>query len=108
MFDSENPDLGNYSTESSHLRPLMNSMHTTAGYVGSTEPPSTMFIQAPESQETKLSFHIATNNSILFSIKPDGTIERGPSFTTEDEMSLKFWDLVANSFGLWRENAKAR
>lgn len=31
---------------------------------------------------------------LLFSIKADGTITRGPAFTTVDEMSLKFWHLV--------------
>lgn len=30
----------------------------------------------------------------LFTIKADGTIERGPGFTTNDEMSLKFWEAV--------------
>lgn len=31
---------------------------------------------------------------VLFSIKGDGTIERGPAFTTTDAMSLEFWDAI--------------
>jgi hypothetical protein len=31
---------------------------------------------------------------VLFTIKFDGTIERGPGFTTLDEMSLEFWRIV--------------
>lgn len=27
----------------------------------------------------------------LFRIHPDGTVTRGPAFTTTDEMSLAFW-----------------
>jgi hypothetical protein len=30
----------------------------------------------------------------LFTIKADGTIERGEGFTTEDEMSLHFWAMI--------------
>lgn len=30
----------------------------------------------------------------LFTIKEDGTIVRGEGFTTEDEMSLHFWDMI--------------
>jgi len=30
----------------------------------------------------------------LFTIKPDGRIERGEGFTTEDEMSLRFWTMI--------------
>jgi hypothetical protein len=30
----------------------------------------------------------------LFTIMSDGTIIRGPGFTTVDEMSLKFWEAV--------------
>jgi hypothetical protein len=31
---------------------------------------------------------------VLFAIHADGSIERGPGFTTTDEMSRKFWDTV--------------
>lgn len=31
---------------------------------------------------------------VLFSITADGTIERGPAFTTTDAMSLEFWDAI--------------
>jgi hypothetical protein len=31
---------------------------------------------------------------VLFTICHDGSIERGPGFTTVDEMSLKFWQTV--------------
>lgn len=39
---------------------------------------------------------------ILFTIKPNGEILRGPAFTTEDEASLKFWDLLAANFPMFR------
>lgn len=35
---------------------------------------------------------------LLFTIKPDGTIVRGPMFTTMDAMSLEFWRCVENQF----------
>lgn len=34
------------------------------------------------------------DSNLLFRIMCDGTIERGPGFTTEDEMSLKFWEYI--------------
>lgn len=42
-------------------------------------------------------FSFKTPDGLLFSIKPDGSIERGPMFTTNDEMSLKFWEAVRNN-----------
>lgn len=33
----------------------------------------------------------------LFTIHENGRIERGPGFTTNDEMSLKFWECVEKS-----------
>lgn len=42
--------------------------------------------------ESTFQFHEA--GVALFTIKADGTIERGPGFTTNDEMALKFWELV--------------
>lgn len=39
----------------------------------------------------------------LFTLKPDGEIERGPKFTTEHEASLKFWDCIAKSFPAWKQ-----
>lgn len=35
---------------------------------------------------------------VLVKIKPDGAIERGEAFTTNDEASLQFWDVLANAF----------
>ncbi len=40
------------------------------------------------------SLTFALNSAPLFTIKPDGTIVRGPAFTTEDEASLKFWEHI--------------
>ena len=34
----------------------------------------------------------------LFTIKEDGEIVRGPQFTTEDAMSLMFWEKIAEAF----------
>jgi len=39
-------------------------------------------------------FQFMEAGEILFTIRADGTIERGPCFTTTDEMSLKFWEAV--------------
>lgn len=33
----------------------------------------------------------------LFTIRPDGTMERGAGFTTNDEMSLEFWKAVGGN-----------
>ena len=38
------------------------------------------------------------NGQMLFSIKPNGEIVRGPAFTTEDEASLRFWQIIQESF----------
>lgn len=38
------------------------------------------------------------DGGMLFTIKADGEIVRGPKFTTEDEMSLKFWEMIAQAF----------
>jgi hypothetical protein len=37
-------------------------------------------------------------NGHLLTILPDGTIERGPAFTTTDAASLEFWRLVSERF----------
>lgn len=42
----------------------------------------------------------------LLTIHTDGTIERGPRFTTEDEASLEFWNSVAAMFPLWLRSVK--
>ena len=39
-------------------------------------------------------FDVIEGGETLFTIRADGTIERGPGFTTTDEMSLKFWEAV--------------
>jgi hypothetical protein len=39
-----------------------------------------------------LQFHL--DGAKLFTVHKDGRIERGPGFTTEDEMSLEFWELI--------------
>ena len=41
--------------------------------------------------------------SNLFTIKPDGTVVRGPGFTTEDEMSLRFWQTIEDSYRLFSQ-----
>ena len=39
-------------------------------------------------------FSLMQDGNLLLKIHADGTIERGPAFTTTDEMSLVFWDAV--------------
>lgn len=46
------------------------------------------------SDTTESTFQLYDAGQLLFVIKADGTIERGLGFTTEDEMSLKFWEAV--------------
>jgi hypothetical protein len=41
-------------------------------------------------------FRFTEKGELLFTIHADGTLERGPGFTTTDEMSLKFWQAVEN------------
>jgi hypothetical protein len=36
------------------------------------------------------------SSKLLFTIGADGTITKGPAFTTTDAMSLKFWEAVSN------------
>jgi hypothetical protein len=37
-------------------------------------------------------------NGPIFSILPDGSVRRESAFTTDDEASLSFWDVVEKSF----------
>lgn len=46
---------------------------------------------------TESTFQISEAGKLLFTITADGTIIRGEGFTTDDEMSLKFWDAIENS-----------
>lgn len=50
-----------------------------------------------------LSFHL--ENGHLLTIHPDGKIERGPAFTTEDQASVRFWEIVAQAFPQWAAGA---
>lgn len=49
--------------------------------------------------DPKIHIHSAPGtDGILFTIGADGTIERGPMFTTQDEMSLEFWRRIETAF----------
>lgn len=39
----------------------------------------------------------------LFTIKPDGTIEKGAAFTTQDAASLAFWNAIERYFPEWQK-----
>lgn len=43
-------------------------------------------------------FIFNVDGDTLFTIHVDGRIERGPKFTTDDEASLLFWELIAERF----------
>lgn len=47
-------------------------------------------------------FVLMVHGRVLFSIKLDGQIERGPGFTTTDEMSLQFWQTVERMAAAYR------
>jgi hypothetical protein len=49
------------------------------------DPPETLFIVTDQRADGPLE---------LLRIKADGTIVRGPGFSTVDHMSLKFWEAV--------------
>lgn len=47
------------------------------------------------------SFSFNTGNGpdgLLFTIKADGEIVKGPAFTTDDAASLRFWEMIAGAF----------
>lgn len=46
-----------------------------------------------EPAETKIEF-LNDDAELIFVIESDGTITKGDCFTTNDDMSLKFWDAV--------------
>jgi len=53
--------------------------------------------------ERAITIHTAPGtDGALLVIKHDGRIERGPAFTTEDEASLKFWDIIETTFPIWK------
>jgi hypothetical protein len=49
---------------------------------------------ASQFYKEKSTFSVTYDSELLFTIRADGTIERGPGFTTEDEMSLRFWEAI--------------
>jgi hypothetical protein len=53
-------------------------------------------MSASKDYKPKSYFTFTKHGELLFTIRADGTIERGPAFTTNDEMSLKFWECVEN------------
>jgi len=63
-------------------------------------------IAAP--QPSSFLFHVNGGvDGLLLTINPDGEIVRGPAFTTEDEASLRFWDIIAKSFPGFLDNRDA-
>jgi hypothetical protein len=40
---------------------------------------------------------------VLLTIKPDGSIVRGPNFVTAEQASLEFWKLVESTFPAFRD-----
>lgn len=56
----------------------------------------------PDPPGIELKFLIDGEVKTLLTINPDGTITKGEAFTTDDESSLKFWDLIFASFPGWR------
>jgi len=56
-------------------------------------------VVAPE-EDQALSMHM--HGVPLFTIKPNGQIVRGPAFTTDDDMSLRFWEILGEAFPLFR------
>ena len=53
-----------------------------------------------------ITFHM--NGECLLTIKTDGTIERGPRFTTNEEASIEFWHTLAGYFPLFLDRATNR
>lgn len=47
-----------------------------------------------------------SRNEAIITVKRDGTVERGPGFTTTDEASLEFWDAIRRAQGFHMEVAK--
>lgn len=45
--------------------------------------------------------------SLLFTIHPDGRIEKGPGFTTMDDASLRFWEGLGAAFPGWLDTVIA-
>lgn len=43
-----------------------------------------------------IEFHL--DGKVLFRLFKNGKIERGPGFTTDDEMSLRFWELIDQAY----------
>jgi len=63
---------------------------------------------APRPQPTEFDFFL--DDKKLMTIKADGTIIKGEGFTTEDEMSIKFWEVIMEAFPIawWKGLVKRR
>lgn len=59
------------------------------------------------SQLQPSSFVFSGANGPLITIKPDGTIIRGPSFTTNDEASLAFWDILSKMYPIFLQKRES-
>lgn len=47
---------------------------------------------------TEIRFSDSVSGEMLFTIKADGMIVKGPAFTTDDDASLKFWEVLDKTF----------
>lgn len=83
---------------------------STKGSIDFSTSPSEVrktFISNMDVPPPSFTFHSsAGTDGVLFTIKADGEIVRGPKFTTEDEMSLMFWKRIAEAFPRFLEAAR--
>ena len=63
------------------------------------DPDNTALVNNREPGTIKFKF----GGELLVEIYSDGRIERGPAFTTDDEVSLRFWHILAMRFPFKRE-----
>lgn len=49
-----------------------------------------------------------TGNDLILTITPDGRLERGPGFATDDAASLAFFDCLALNLPSWIGDLRAR
>lgn len=67
-----------------------------------------MKIRIADPQPSSLSFSVGAPRGVVLTITPEGKLERGPGFASDDEASLAFFELLSTVFPSWINGLRQR
>lgn len=73
----------------------------------SREFPLGIKIAEPQSPSS-LSFSVGPPRGVVFTIRPDGRLERGPGFASDNEASVALFDVLSTVFPSWISGLRQR